>query len=77
MGVSLKNFIGDRNSGEYLFTNNRGGRLTTRTLQKFFHMATIRALIFKDATFYSLRHSFATQLLENNDNCKKSAIMAP
>lgn len=56
--------------GEYLFQSNRAGRLTTRTLQKIFHEALIRARILKNATFHSLRHSFATHLLEGGVNLR-------
>lgn len=48
-----------------LFKSERGGRLTTRTMQKIFKIALIKAGIQKSATFHSLRHSFATQLIED------------
>jgi integrase/recombinase XerD len=53
----------DRNS--YVFESNRGGKMTERSAQKIFENAIENAKIGKDATFHSLRHSFATHLLEN------------
>jgi site-specific recombinase XerD len=57
--------VGGRSCDEFIFVSGRGGRLTERTAQKIFVKALILANIKKDATFHSLRHSFATQLLEN------------
>ncbi|MBU0531372.1 tyrosine-type recombinase/integrase [Patescibacteria group bacterium] len=52
--------------GEALvFESQRGGKLTKRTAQKIFENALGNAKIKKPATFHSLRHSFATHLLEN------------
>ncbi len=61
----IAGLIGDKNPDDFLFTSERGGRLTERTAQKVFENALEKAGIKKDATFHSLRHSFATHLLEN------------
>lgn len=54
-----------KSARDYVFESSRGGRLTEATAQKVFHQACARANIKKPATFHSLRHSFATHLLEN------------
>lgn len=54
-----------RSVREYIFESERGGKLTTRTLQKIFMRGLQKSGIQKEATFHSLRHSFATHLLEN------------
>lgn len=54
-----------RDFSEFLFLSERGGRLTERSAQKVFERASGDARVGKSATFHSLRHSFATHLLEN------------
>ena len=61
----LQNLVAGKRGDEYLFESERGGRLTTRTAQTVFIKSLNLAGIKKAATFHSLRHSFATHLLEN------------
>ncbi len=59
-----------KNADGFLFESERGGILTTATAQKVFTKALQAAGIKKPATFHSLRHSFATHLLENGTDVR-------
>ncbi len=61
----LRELIALQDLNNYVFPSNRGGKLTERTAQKVFENALKKSGIKKEATFHSLRHSFATHLLEN------------
>lgn len=61
----IQNLIAGRNADGYVFASERGGKLAERSAQKVFEHALIKSGITKPATFHSLRHSFATHLLEN------------
>ena len=61
----LKNLIAGKKNDDFIFASERGGKLTARTAQKIFENSLKKAEVKKDATFHSLRHSFATHLLEN------------
>jgi site-specific recombinase XerD len=61
----IDTILSSRDKNEFVFINNCGGKLTERTAQKIFHQALTRAKVQKEASFHSLRHSFATHLLEN------------
>lgn len=67
---SLKNLVAGKAATDLVFASERGGKLTTRTAQKVFENALCASDIKKSATFHSLRHSFATHLLENGTDVR-------
>lgn len=62
---NIQNISATKDGASYLFESERGGKLSTGTAQKVFFNALQKSGIKKVATFHSLRHSFATHLLEN------------
>lgn len=55
---------------EYLFCNNSGQALSVDTIQKFLKIYADKANIDKKISPHTLRHSFATNLLENDVNIR-------
>lgn len=66
----LEKYTKNKNGDNILFESNRGGKLSERSIQKVFKESLIKADIQKNATCHSLRHSFATHLLENGTDIR-------
>jgi site-specific recombinase XerD len=66
----LRQMVANKNRDSFVFESERTGKLTERSAQKIFQMALKKSGIQKPATFHSLRHSFATHLLENGTDIR-------
>lgn len=62
---ALARQVGAKRPDDYLFPSERGGKLTTRSVAKFFKAALEASGVQKEATPHSLRHSFAAFLAQN------------
>lgn len=61
----LKKYIEKRKLSGYVFPNKEGGPLTPNNIQKIVARAALQAKITKKVSPHTLRHSFATHLLES------------
>jgi integrase/recombinase XerC len=72
--TSLRNYIQasrvEPKSGDPVFTSNRGGRIDPDSVRKMIKKWSIRAGLPEDVSPHTLRHSFATHLLDHGADLK-------
>ena len=66
----LRIYYKDYKPAEYLFEGQFRGQYSTRSIQALFKKALIQCGIKKKATVHTLRHSYATHLLENGTDLR-------
>lgn len=66
----LRSYYLEYKPKEYLFEGQYGGQYTTRSVQQFFRKSLDKANITKKQGVHSLRHSYATHLLENGTDIR-------
>ena len=71
LSLDLKEFSKFKGQNDFLFVNKNGDPLNPRTIQFAMQKARERSGIEKDVHVHSLRHSFATHLLEAGVDIRK------
>ena len=71
----LGRYIGMKMGSEWLFESERSGPLSARSIQLVFGRAIQKAGIHKRVTVHSLRHSFATHMLESGVHLRQIQSM--
>lgn len=67
---SLTDFMKDCSGKEYLFKTNQNKKYPIRTVQKIFESGLKKSGVQRMASCHTLRHSFATHLLENGNDIR-------
>lgn len=67
---TLRLYVGTYKTKEYLFEGEHGGPYSTRSAQQVLAQAKHKAGILKKGSIHSLRHSYATHLLEGGTDVR-------
>jgi site-specific recombinase XerD len=67
---SLREYFKKYRPKVYLFEGQNGGKYSARSIQQIFNHAVKRAKIKKKVTVHTLRHSFASHLLDNGTDIR-------
>ena len=71
LSQEIKYYSRFKSMNDFLFPNKKGDPLNPRTIQLVLQRARVKANIQKDIHIHSLRHSFATHLLESGVDIRK------
>lgn len=71
LSEELKLFTQSKDKNDFVFVNSKGNPLSDRSIQLAMQKAKDRANLQKDVHVHSLRHSFATHLLEAGVDIRK------
>jgi len=63
-------FVNADKTNDYVFLNKSGGNLGVRSIQRLTKFISIKAGLLRDATPHTMRHSYATHLLEAGASIK-------
>ena len=66
----VRQYLQEYSSSDWLFQGKEGGKYSDRSVQEIFHKAVRKAGIRKPVTVHTLRHSFATHLLEQGTDIR-------
>jgi site-specific recombinase XerD len=70
MIILLRNYLAAYKPDYWLFEGQDGGQYSTRSIQKVFRRAATKASVNPFSTVHTLRHSFATHLLERGTDLR-------
>ena len=71
LSLELQDYCQHKTKDDFIFTNKKGDPIGERVIQYAMQHAKERAQIDKDVHIHTLRHSFATHLLENGVDIRK------